>query len=896
MATDWQPQQLRRDSSAAGRLARVFLQPRPRWLGSDDEARLFDEVLSSALRSLAPDCARAAIDIADIRTAAHRDREGILEIVQRARAEVARVELELHDAVYAIDVLFAPAMRAAQPDLAGVPPDGRAQPSARVYLAPLALLPVVLLAMGAVFLAAPSSLGLTILLLATSLAAGPFVANRALRAWQTRKASRNPAYDPARAEVAATKDRLRKELLDDALAPFLRRYIEDRLRNSYSNDFDVDHRRVRGLHQLDDVSLEVPTDGLHRVRALMRSLKSGSIGISGPRGVGKTTIIGAICANRFPDEGVDSEVLAVSVAAPVEYAPRDFLLYLYAIVCARIEASFRPPAEMGRADRAWVRLLLRARHSIGPLIGITILLVGLSGIQLIVQYETRRILAATARIPPELGATIRARDLYIAWALDIPGGTLLVVGAGVALAQLPRNLNLLLLKWSNPAVRAVRRARLKTMWGLALMVAGITLRVSGLTIVRSLQSAGRLSLGVTIVVLAVLLSRARGMARRVAPGSSSLARRRAALADQAALHLQRIRFQQTFTSGWSGRLSLPVPPGLPVQLSSEMSRGRSLAELQRTLPELVADFRGLLAAVVRIGRAQVIIGIDELDKIESADRAQQFLRDMKAVFGVSGTFFLVSMSDDALVSFEARGMPVRDVFDSSFDTIVAIGYLTFRDTQRLLNNRVAGMPVPFLALAHAMSGGLPRDLIRVARLIVQSEHLRSIRSVAAELVRLDLHGKSLATRAALARSGPDVDDTLLWTDALPSVPTGELLLQRCDDAAALLRRLPAGTDSTVRSLIRDKMAHEYFCATVLDFFLGRRSVDDWIRAEGTTADPAAAVDQLARARQAFTSGLAVAWRITTEFRSAWNLSTKALPAWSWSPGDESDASSVGADG
>ncbi len=424
------------------------------------------------------------------------------------------------------------------------------------------------------------------------------------------------------------------------------------------------------------------------------------------------------------------------------------------------------------------------------------------------------------------------------------------------------------------------------------MLAGLTLRVSDLTIVRSLQSAGRLSLGVTIVVLAVLLSRARSMARHVAPGPGSLARRRAALADRAALHRQRIRFQQTFTSGWSGRLSLPVPSGLPVQLSSEMSRGLSLAELQRTLPELVADFRGLLAAVVSIGRAQVIIAIDELDKIESADRAQQFLKDMKAVFGVSGTFFLVCMSDDARMSFEARGMPSRDVFDSSFDTMVAINYLTFRDTQRL-NNRVVGMPVPFLALAHAMSGGLPRDLIRVARLIVQAEHLRSIRSVAAELVRLDLHGKSLATRSALARLAADVHDTVLWTEALPSVPSGEQLLQRCDDAAALLRRLPPAADSTVRALIRDKMAHEYFCATVLEFFLGRRTVDDWMRAEGTSEDSAAAVDRLARARQAFTSGPAVAWRITTEFRRAWDLSTKAVPAWSRDPGDESDASGVG---
>lgn len=45
-----------------------------------------------------------------------------------------------------------------------------------------------------------------------------------------------------------------------------------------------------------------------------------------------------------------------------------------------------------------------------------------------------------------------------------------------------------------------------------------------------------------------------------------------------------------------------------------------------------------------------LVAVDELDKIESAELAQQLLNEIKGVFGVDGTRFLVSVSDDALGS------------------------------------------------------------------------------------------------------------------------------------------------------------------------------------------------------------------------------------------------------
>jgi hypothetical protein len=179
-------------------------------------------------------------------------------------------------------------------------------------------------------------------------------------------------------------------------------------------------------------------------------------------------------------------------------------------------------------------------------------------------------------------------------------------------------------------------------------------------------------------------------------------------------HLRRIRFLQTQTTGWSGKLTLPLGS------DAGWTRSVQLADRALTYPEIVADLRAFLDDTTQfsLGEPAVIVAIDELDKIGSADEAQKFVNEIKGLFGVARTQFLVSVSEDALASFEQRGLPVRDAFDSAFDEIVRIDHLSLADTYLLLNGRVIGMPEPFLCLAHCMSGGLARDVIRVARSMV----------------------------------------------------------------------------------------------------------------------------------------------------------------------------------
>ena len=118
-------------------------------------------------------------------------------------------------------------------------------------------------------------------------------------------------------------------------------------------------------------------------------------------------------------------------------------------------------------------------------------------------------------------------------------------------------------------------------------------------------------------------------------------------------HLSRVRYLQTYTSGWSGSL------GLPRGGSTQLSRSVARAEQPLSHPEIVSEFRSfatIVAADVHRRGDRVFIGVDELDKMGSAEQAEHFLNEVKGIFGIPHLYFMVSVSDDALNAFERRGL------------------------------------------------------------------------------------------------------------------------------------------------------------------------------------------------------------------------------------------------
>src|SRR5205823_2694046 len=90
----------------------------------------------------------------------------------------------------------------------------------------------------------------------------------------------------------------------------------------------------RGLSEVVNSVNEVPTAVYRDLLQTFENLPGASIGISGPRGVGKSTLLWSLCgANRKVD---GRETIAVYVAAPVEYETRDFLLHIFSCVCRQV--------------------------------------------------------------------------------------------------------------------------------------------------------------------------------------------------------------------------------------------------------------------------------------------------------------------------------------------------------------------------------------------------------------------------------------------------------------------------------------------------------------------------------------------------------------------------------
>lgn len=182
-------------------------------------------------------------------------------------------------------------------------------------------------------------------------------------------------------------------------------------------------------------------------------------------------------------------------------------------------------------------------------------------------------------------------------------------------------------------------------------------------------------------------------------------------------NLLRLRFNQTLSSNWSGNLKA-------WQLTLGWGRTRQLAEAPLSLPELVDSYREYVGSVNEWWRPDrsgisIAITIDEMDRISDPVQAERFLNDIKAIFNIPGCVYLVSVSEDALAGFESRVVHMRTAMDSSFDEVVRLPPFTLEQSLEVIRRRVVGFPDVFIALCHCVSGGVPRDLVRAARTLIE---------------------------------------------------------------------------------------------------------------------------------------------------------------------------------
>ena len=602
-----------------------------------------------------------------------------------------------------------------------------------------------------------------------------------------------------RRQLEASMDAYDAALVERGVLPQIRILLNDlQEEHYYSSRFTV--KSAPGL-QSDDSRFQVETTGSKNFTRLLGAMadRGGSVGIAGPRGSGKTSLLQAICAGRLPIGAArrrnSPDLFSVLVAAPVEFSSREFLLHFFAKLCEHL-----------------------------------------------ISWDTGLRSLASQPSPPKSKGRPK-----------VPVG---LIGVLCVIASI------VLLLLALPSAQRQQFFRTKVTPALAKLFGhnwnSVKQFVGGMNLRTTLIGIGLLLVGLILCIL-VIVRMLRTQSARY------LKNNRPALIKYARDRLQRIRFQLSYSSGWSGTLKLPVVEG-------GVNEMLSAAENQMSLPDVVAEIKAFLTEItLAVRNIRLVLAIDELDKLESDVKAWQFLNDLKGIFGVPRCLYLVSISEEALSSFELRGFPFRDAFDSAFDEVAHLRQLTYGESRALLRRRVIGLSGPYICLCHCMAGGLPRDLIRVARdlVILRREGRRDSRDlsdITADLIQEDLRVRSAATMIAVSRksAGLQIGELAAWIDRVQNtrVMTADEILNVCRSYPGVvgpsLSKTETG-DGNAQMTETFLEIHQlgfrlcgllYFSATLIELLQDDLTVTqiDWLEGIGPKS-----VDRLALARQAFAS-------------------------------------------
>lgn len=157
-----------------------------------------------------------------------------------------------------------------------------------------------------------------------------------------------------------------------------------------------------------------------------------------------------------------------------------------------------------------------------------------------------------------------------------------------------------------------------------------------------------------------------------------------------------------------------------------LGRKRTMAARDLTLPGLTARYTRFLAKLRAAYNSKVVIVIDELDKIHDPEQVKALLIEIKGALFFPGTFYLISISEDAARSFRRRLASGRDIFESTFDEVVEIRQMRVDSALAMLEKLEADVPTQerlptgCLEVAALFGGGIPREIIRARRVLSYS--------------------------------------------------------------------------------------------------------------------------------------------------------------------------------
>lgn len=666
----------------------------------------------------------------------------------------------------------------------------------------------------------------------------------------------SPAIKVCEESIVKTEASL-QDLLFSILRENLALVLNKHLRKIYSPSTDKmpPWLNAWGVSEVFLSDYEIITEHHMSLMQLMEDMPGGSIGISGPRGSGKTTLMWSLCGKDAVNRLHGKPVRSLMVSAPVKYDARDFALHIFAEFCNMVldltrSAAFvpiNPPNLITEDSRASSevaarhlvdsRMLRTAKISGSLLILISLLYTYLVAFRMPIykQVLEPKALIVSPRTTSKIATTINQQH------------------AG------------------NAEVFAYKYILALGLKPGSLFFGGVTLVLFGLLLspVKKARSS----------------EEKRGLRFRLGLASEtdstdSANSEEAKLRRYAIRCLEDIQFQHSYTSGQAALVKLPA------LLDSSSSNATTLQRMRATFPEIVNEYKSFARYAMRVLDIAFILGIDELDKLE-VHNAHLFLNDTKALFGLENCFYLITVSEDAMSSFELRGIPFRDVFDSTFDAIYHVDCLSYGEARHLVDKRVIGLPALLFAFIYCIAGGLPREIIRACRNairaadgdnpastdgasvigIIRHEISRDIQS---KVRSIYVQGKSLfMDRYAdcFLRTAMHVEQ------GVKKEMTPELLLEVCGDLGTIVEAASRAEQeeaepSGVARLATEFQSYLYYMTTLLEVFN-----DAFCRGMLEETDETKALfTSLAEARRFFSVKPSFGLFLVSEIRQAMQLS------------------------
>ncbi|MGW0292051.1 hypothetical protein [Streptomyces tuirus] len=688
-----------------------------------------------------------------------------------------------------------------------------------------------------------------------------------------------------------------------------------------------------GLRSATGAGWVVANDASRQLERKLSILEGGTIAVCGPRGVGKTTLLQTAARNQD---------FVVTIRVPAAYTPSDLVLSTFVKVCERfIRREGHEPPDFTRLS-GFIRVRRRVRHALRNLrrrifFGVpaaALITLGTAAAARTLWDKHSTDLWSWANTVRHWGI-VQAEDI---WRGHSIGGGLVVTVAGLLVwrarkaARLRRRLlaapaalvrlvaacllfgpvvslpfdpdvrrhflslgeatgslllYMLLLCLSlvlliGGAVRAQRSSTAATIrppWKLGAACSLIAalfvfLRDAEVqAILRDAENPARL----TYFVAGVLLLRVGSWKSRPAEPK---------LVTRCRNHLYQLRTAQST----SATLNLGLTQAATTIGSAHSS---ALASIPPNFPQMVEDLRSLLADIaphVHRRGGRTIICFDELDRLGTDKQALLFLSEIKAILGVPHVHYLISVAEDVGAAFVRRGLPHRDATDSSLDDVVHVQPCSLADSVAIMCKRATDLTPPYVLLAHALSGGIPRDLIRYGRRILEMhEDISSARQAPAveltdisrRIILEELSDTLSGFRTLLAKqqwtyenAGWLANYRILMDHLRHACP------HRTNDLVAALeyissRTLPSSgavgePPEEARQLIAEASVYTYYTLTLLQIF----QPDDFEGRRIRAADSAAGDPQfLAEARLELTVSPHSARPLIDEVRMAWHLSS-----------------------